>query len=509
MKNTTRIYNFLRSSRFFKLTLLFFLFESVWIAFSAAYPQAFDENFHFGLIQVYSHYWLPFLSSQPPNANAYGAVARDPSYLYHYLMSFPYRVIALFIHQQIGQIIALRLINIGFFASGIFLSRRVLLRAGVSVALTNTTLLVFVLIPIVPQLAAQINYDNLLIPLTAWAILLTFNAIDQLRDKKPSVKTIIGLISLCLLTSLEKYAFLPIFAGIVVFLAIVTFKTYRHKFKLLATQLRSNWQAQSRYLKIGLVALLLISLGMFYQRDGINLIDYHSIQPDCSAILSVADCSSYSPWYYNYREHNQVVSEAGSVSFMNPIIYSLDWVYWMWYRLFFAVNGPLQDFTNYPPLPLPSAAAIVLGSVGAIATIKWRRRIFKGNLYLILLLVVSAFYIFALMAQGYSSYRYTNVLENMNGRYLLPIMLFIAAIIGRALSIAMRRSASRRVIFSVVILLLFLEGGGIFTFIDRSDQTWDLSNHAVVKVNNIARKVTKPVMIDGKSQYSTSHWFFN
>jgi hypothetical protein len=80
MKNVmARILQFIKSPRFFKIILLFFLLEAVWITFSAAYPQAFDENFHFGLIQVYSHYWLPFLSRQPPNANAYGAVARDPS----------------------------------------------------------------------------------------------------------------------------------------------------------------------------------------------------------------------------------------------------------------------------------------------------------------------------------------------------------------------------------------------------------------------------------------------
>jgi predicted permease len=117
--------------------------------------------------------------------------------------------------------------------------------------------------------------------------------------------------------------------------------------------------------------------------------------------------------------------------------------------------------------------------------------------------------VLALLVQGYSSYRYTDVLENMNGRYLLPILLFVAAIVGRALSIQLRKSSSRRVIFSVVIVFLFLEGGGIFTFIDRSDQTWDVSNSAVVKANNIARHITKPVIVDGKSQYTTSRWFFN
>jgi hypothetical protein len=369
--------------------------------------------------------------------------------------------------------------------------------------------LVFVLIPIVPQLAAQINYDNLLIPLTAWSILLTFSVIDQLRARKPSIKYCIGLLSLCLLTSIEKYAYLPIFAGIVIFLAIIAFKTYRHELKLLLIQLWEDWKGQSHMLQIGLTALLVISAGMFIQRDGLNLIDYHSIEPDCGVVLTVKDCSAYSPWYYNYQNHTTVLAHANSISYMNPIIYGLDWLYWMWYRLFFAVNGPGDSFTNYPPLPLPSAAAIVLGVTGIIATVKWHRRIFKGNNYLILLLIVSASYVIALVVQGYSTYRYTNVLENMNGRYLLPILLFVGAIVGRALSLQLRKSSNTRLVVSFVVALLFLQGGGIFTFIDRSDQNWDVSNTFVVKVNNIARHITKPVIVDGKTQYSTSRWFFN
>jgi hypothetical protein len=387
MKNLIkRTYEFLRSSRFFKFIFLFFIFESVWIAFSAAYPQAFDENFHFGIIQVYSHYWLPFLSSQPAGASAYGAVARDPSYLYHYLMSFPYRFIALFLHTQIEQVIALRLINVGLLGSGLILSRRVLLRVGISAALANMTILVFVLIPIVPQLAAQINYDNLFIPLTAWAILLTFNVTDQLRARQPSIKSIIGLLSLCLLTGLVKYAFLPIFAGIIVFLIIVAFKAYRHKLRLLGSQLMRSWFTQPHYMKVVLLMIGVISIGMFVQRDGVNLIDYHSLEPNCSSILSVHACEAYSPWDYNYTQHNYLLSVKSTTSFMNPVFYTFNWIYWMWYRLFFAVNGPAQDFANYPPLPLPAAAAIVLAFGGAIATFKWRHKIFKGNINLILLL---------------------------------------------------------------------------------------------------------------------------
>src|ERR1039458_4153936 len=213
MKSITSINRLIGSRRFFLFILLFFIFEAVWIALSAVYPQAFDEDFHFGLIQIYSHHWLPFLSSQPPHANAYGAVARDPSYLYHYLMSFPYRLIAHFVHGVIGQVILLRLINVGLFAGGLILLRRVLLRVGASPQLTNVSLLLFVLIPIAPQMAAEINYD-----------------------------------------------FIPFFLGIVLFLLFIAYKSFRGKFHLLWPRMKQDWGRQSRRLRIFLVACVLISV---------------------------------------------------------------------------------------------------------------------------------------------------------------------------------------------------------------------------------------------------------
>src|ERR1700721_3858493 len=94
-KVANRILKPIRSKGFYRFVIVFFVFEAAWIALTAAYPQAFDEQFHFGLIKIYSHYLLPFLSKQPAGANQFGAVARDPSYLYHYSMSFPYRLIEL------------------------------------------------------------------------------------------------------------------------------------------------------------------------------------------------------------------------------------------------------------------------------------------------------------------------------------------------------------------------------------------------------------------------------
>lgn len=508
MKNTLdKFSKFTGSNKFFILTLIFFIFQSAWIALSAAYPMAFDENFHFGLIKVYSHYWWPWLSHQPPNSNAYGAVTRDPSYLYHYLMSFPYRLISQIFHEQLGQIISLRFINIILFTIGLYLIRKILRRSGLSKSLTNISIFLFTFIPIVPQLAAQINYDNMLIPLVALNLLLAFKITDQIRNKNPSIVSIIELVSLSFMTSIEKYAYEPIFLGLAIYLFYVSYKTYNKPYKQFFIVLLDNWREQKFYLKMVLLSILIISVSFFAQRDVINLIQYHAIAPSCSKVLNVKECKSYSPWYYNYKNHKKVIS--GHVKFNNPLQYTLDWLYWMWYRLFFAVNGPASSFKNYPPLPLPSAAALLIALFGIISTIKWRKMIFKENYYMLGLFIVSAVYLITLFGQGYYTYSYTAVLENMNGRYLLPVLLFVIAIFGRALSLQLRKSVTKKSALALIAIILFMQGGGFLTFIVRSNSSWYISNPTVIKINKTAKHITRHVVVKGKKHYSSPFWIFN
>jgi hypothetical protein len=312
-----------------------------------------------------------------------------------------------------------------------------------------------------------------------------------------------------LFTSLVKDSFLPIFLGIVLFLAYSTYHNYRGHWHRLFSQLLASWHRQSRLRQIMLSVLLVLALGMFVQRDIVNLVNYHSIEPNCSVVLNVKDCSAYSAWLYSYDSHQALLASKSTVAFLNPIYYLGSWLYWMWYRLFFAVNGPASQFTNYPPLPLPSATAVLIGLVGIILVFKYRQKVFHNNPFLALLIVVCSFYILSLLVDGYAQYRYTNELVTMNGRYLLPVLLLFGAIMGTAFSLALRKLATRKIVITVVVLLLFLQGGGFLTFISRSDATWDWSNSIVIQVNNAARKITDPVIVNGKKTYTTKYWVFN
>jgi hypothetical protein len=206
----TKIIKFISSRQFFRAVLLLFFIESAWIAVSAAYPMVFDENVHFTLIQAYAHQWSPLWAAHSTATDPAGAVVRDPSYLYHYLMSFPYRLISAFTSSQMIQVIALRFIDIFLFGGSLILFRRLMLKTKVSPAIVHICILLFVLTPVVPLLAGQINYDNLIMPITAGALLVATSVSDRLLKGQLPIKIALWLLTLCLLGSLVQFEFLPI-----------------------------------------------------------------------------------------------------------------------------------------------------------------------------------------------------------------------------------------------------------------------------------------------------------
>lgn len=107
-------------------------------------------------------------------------------------------------------------------------------------------------------------------------------------------------------------------------------------------------------------------------------------------------------------------------------------------------------------------------------------------------------YIVALWLDDYSMYLYTGQPVAVNGRYLLPILLLMAAILGPAVSVALRKvPKAKPVLVSLFLLVVFLEGGGALTYIVRSDATWNWQNRVVIDANNALRTIAKPFVIEG------------
>lgn len=487
----------LASQKSFQAIVALFVGQAGWIAGSSHYPMAFDEDFHLGVIRLYAHHWSPFWGSDP-GAAVYGAVSRDPSYLYHWLMAWPYRLISLFTDNQVAQVIFLRFINIALFAVGLIIIRRLLRRIGASEAITNLSLLLFVLVPVVPFLAAQINYDNLFIPALGLCLLLTMDFVAGLKKSGFGLSRFLLLVSGCLLTSLIKYAFLPVLLIIALYVAWKTLAVYP-RLKGLGHALTLDWRGLKPKLAVGLALLTLLSAGLFAERYGLNFIRYHTPLPDCAQVLDVKRCRAYGPWVrdYDLAAARESLPSTSISRLDGPLSYTQhEWLYGMWFRLFFSLDGPTGQFQTRGPLLLPGVGAIVLAGVGAVSLVAVGRRFWRRyDLRTIsLLTAVSLTYLVALWLTEYQAYIHTGKPVAINGRYLLPILPFSIVVGALATNQLTQRLPRLQAGLAVIAVLCIAWGGGALTFILRSSDSWLWDNASVRHINYSIRNTLGPVV---------------
>jgi hypothetical protein len=483
-----RLTAYLASRRFFAVIVGLFIIQAAWIALSGRYPMAFDEDFHLGIIQIYAHHLSPFLSSQPAHADSFGAVARDPSY--QYLMSFPYRLIRLFTHDQTIIVLILRAINIALFAVSLPLYRRLLLKTGAPRGLVNLCMAFFILIPIVPMLAAQINYDNLLMPLTAAILLLAVRISEELKTQRLNVKYLLGLIIVGLLGCLVKYASLPIVLAVGVYLLVRFYQTYptMRKFWL---SLGFGFTLMTRRVRWLLIIGVIIASGLFFQRYGVNLARYHTPVADCGQVLSVQHCSAYAPWN---RDYNLSIHKAANAP-RSPLTYTADWFYGMWLRLFFAVDGPGTNFQTRGPFVIPSMAALGFSGIGFLAALGYSKRLLRRYDRRVLWLfgAVIASYVGILWLNGYQSFLKVGQATAINGRYLLPIMPLFLLLCALGWNELLKGKQQFKLVATIVGLICLLWGGGALTYVLRSGDGWYWPNQTVVDANHAVQHVLGPI----------------
>lgn len=486
--------NIFASNKFFYSIIAFITLTSFWVALSSLYPMAFDEDFHLGLIRIYAEVWNPFSVVQTPEAAVFGSITTDPSYLFHYLMSFPYRILSAVIPSETVVIICLRVINIALFVLGLVLYRKVFLRAKIAPAIINVVIAVFVLIPVVPLLAGQINYDNLLMVIVAGVFLYTMSIREQLRSKQTiPIAPLSYLVLLLLFSSVVKYAFLPIAAGAALYIGYELMRAYR-KNKDVVPRFVSDIRQVALPAKVFVGVLFIVGLGLFSQRYVVNIVRYHDPVPDCAAVISVEECSQYGPWGrdYRYSQNKEGLEERNAVAYT-----ATHWAWGMWHRLFFTLAGPTNEYATRKPLPIPAIVAIVVTAVGVVLALVYGRSLLRQYPIFVLFLVVGALYVAALWLQVYQLYVYTGRPVAINGRYLIPLLPAFGVIVALAYSrfFSHIKQAQLKGVFALIILLLFLQGGGPITYIVRSEARWYWPNSFVQDANMQIQKMLRPVII--------------
>lgn len=487
------LYKVLASKWFFYGIVIYISLSAFWIAISSLYPMAFDEDFHLGIIKLYAELWSPFAIQQTPEAAPFGSIVTDPSYLFHYLMSFPYRLLAALTTSEVAIVIALRVLNIAFFVLGLVLYQKVLLRAKLSPAVVHVVLAVFVLIPVVPVLAGQINYDNLLMLIVAGVFWLTLGIKEKLDKSRLPTGQILWLAALLLFASVIKYAFLPIAVGATLHVAYQLYQAVRSQ-RVKISDAIVHLKAMKKLQKAALIAALCIGILLCGQRYAVNIVKYHDLVPDCGAVISVEECKQYGPWGRDYRLSQSKVAPVDR----GPIEYTAThWLHGMWHRLYFAVAGPTIGHPTGNRLPLPSATAIIVVSIGIIFALVYSRALLRKYPIFVLFVVVGVLYMGAVWLQVYKLYTFTGQPVAINGRYLIPLLpafgVMLAVAYGRFFD-TVKLPQLKAVVASIAIVL-FLQGGGPVTHIVRSDARWYWPNSFMQDANMQLQKILRPFTI--------------
>ena len=486
----TSIKDFVASRRFFTAVVVVFIVQAVWIAISSNYPMAFDEDFHMGLIKLYSEHLLPFWSSHPAGGDAFGALTRDPSYLYHYLLGILYIPINAVIHSFSAQIIIFRLINICLFASGLYIFRKLLLASKASSLIVNLSLLLFVLIPVVPLLGAQINYDNLIIPITAYCLLLGLNFVHSLKKNSFNLIVLLKLIAVCLFGSLVKYAFLPIFLSLIIFILFYFFRQYSVS-KKIKTSIISSWKISKKPAVYILLGLILILSFMAVERYGVNIVKYHKPVPDCGQVLSYDNCKAYGPWIRDYNFSKNKHEHINT----SPTAYSTRWAYGMWLRSYFSVGGKISDYQSRGPLYWPAISGAIFIISGFFVLLLKYRQVFKKyySPAILLFSVATVSTVTILWATQYQFFLETNQPVAINGRYLFPVAPLILCLFLLGYNELVKSQIIKTVLISLLIFCALL-GGGAMTYILRSHPTWYWSNSPTNSINEYMKRNIGPLI---------------
>jgi hypothetical protein len=461
----------LRSNIFFYLIMSVFAAELLLLAFSATYPMLFDEEYHLGIIDIYSRQISPFMTTQPLDAAFHGDITRYGSYLFHYLMSWPYRFIQLFTHDIMTSVIALRLICISMVLSGVFVWRKALTLLRVSTPLIHSTFLIFILITNVPFALSQLNYDAGVFLLTPTILYVLLKIWDSPTLNPVWIALFIVLASIA---PLVKFTMLPIVAVCAVIVGVIIWKRRVH--------IRTSLSGYSKLQKTVMSIAIIGAAGLFCERYVYNILVYRALEPKCHKIHSKESCQEYTVWRRDTSWTERNIGKPRN----NPAVYTA--TYWLPQIVNdFFVTGAFIDKSakevpsiRYLPKDMQASKNTTLFRVGGmsialvsiIVLLFTLKKVSKSHRKLLILTAtLLSVYALSMWLRNYTDYLKIGAGTAAQGRYYIPLLIPIIATIGVALQHRLTVPALKYAFLSV-ILLLFSQGGGIMGYIMTSNYYW-------------------------------------
>lgn len=449
-----------------------------WIALTALVGMVYDERWHLDSIEVFAAQSLPWFAAEAPQEGV-GAASRSASYLYHYLLSFPFRWLEGAGVAEVHVVMVLRLITVAIHVAALWCMMRAARAAGASPGVVNLAALGYAALPVVPFLAAQVNYDSLMLLLLAacgWA------AIVQLAPGRATWLGIVGAVALGLAAVLTKFNAAPVVLVLLAWVAIAVVRNGRMPALPRTTAGRIGFGV------IAVLAAIVISL--CFERYVGNLLQYGAPSPDCGEVLGAERCESYLVWERN-READAAFPDAPvSLSGMAQFFFG-EWLprmpmylqaVWFWHAPP-TVSTLVSLATPVAMIAVP-AVALCAGAASPVL-----RRIAP-------LLVAGAAYIALLFWHNYGEWRAFGEPLGVQGRYLLPVVVPVAvlAIAGTAAVLRTSKIGTLALALGAVGAVLLASQGGVAAFIVSSHPSWfDPGSPLLPWVEDVRRVVDKVI----------------
>ncbi|MFZ1483867.1 MAG: hypothetical protein WAS36_02550 [Candidatus Saccharimonadales bacterium] len=447
---------YVASEAFFWTLVGLFVAQTTYLAYMSAFQMAFDEAYHVRLIEFFSTHVNPIIGTQTSYFDV-GNILHSPSWLYHYVLSYPYRLFQLAGSEQ-ATIIGLRFLNVGIAVSSLLVARKILTQLGVAFALRNLVLGLLMFTPVFTLLSAQTNYDNAVVLVSFLLLSLSISIRDALFvDKTFPVVPLLQWTTLSCFGSLIKYSVLPIVIGTGIWIAIMIVRFMRHDNARLTTIKQSVRSVSKPTLYIW-TGLLVGGMALFATYYGMNVVRYHNPVPQCNQVLDVEKCKQYYAWNRNYT---LALNRENVPAIDGPMTYTYHWVVEVWYQMYAQIipTGGIVPIAKFF-----YGSLLLLSALGVLATLATVKTIAKKYPALLGLTFVSFIYLLLLWSRNYHDYTNLGAAVAVQGRYLAPVLLcyYALLVLGVAELISNRGTAAKRfglVLYAYTLLLFIIFGG--------------------------------------------------
>ncbi len=454
------------------------------------YQSIIDEPYHIAIVEAYSHQWGWRLHNSGVTEGL-GDVEYFVSFLYHYALSFPARVLTWLGVDGQAWLFALRSFSVLFITLGLLVWRKVAIILGASRGLANSIVFALTAIPVFSTLATMVNYDSLLFLTSS---LVAMAAVRVVKSSGLDLKWWLYFLAFGAISLMVKYTFAPVFLVATVVLILQNFRGF--KFSLVQLFRAGYWGHRWRE---GVPALLLaigvtVPAAYRYLR---NLIQWGQVSPACDVVADYEYCIAFGPFGRNER------LDADFPDLPATIGGAIDY-FFQWYRSLvgtLSLNGVLAP-----------GGRLVVGSSGAQLSIALTLSV--SALLIVLLLgrnvarknwaILLAMFMAHTVAQymlNFSEFRAFGAMVGVSGRYFVPYIPILVTLAALGLRALIDRFKAQRAIWKVailgVILLLATQGGGPLTLLAHGSGEFFVGQPGLIEPLEFLMKVSKKLYIHG------------